>query len=64
MTPDEQIAVTLSAGEWNQVMMYLSDQPYKLVARHIAAIQTQCTQHEVNALRQKDNMGVSGQDNR
>ncbi len=35
------IPVTMSAGEWNQIMQYLAEQPFKLVAQLIYQIQGQ-----------------------
>lgn len=53
MNPEEQITVTMTAGQWNQVMQLLAERPYKLAAPHIQTIQMQCMNHEMRNVQEK-----------
>jgi len=46
MNAEDQVSVTLTATQWNAILMMLSEQPFKLSAPMIGAIQAQCAQHE------------------
>jgi hypothetical protein len=58
MNVDQPIAVTLTAGEWNHIMQLLADQPYKLCAQHIMAIQAQCMSAEMNGVQGPQNVST------
>jgi len=51
MNADDMIAVTMSAAQWNSVMAMLAEQPYKVSAQFIQAIQSQCMNHEMSAVQ-------------
>lgn len=57
---NDQISVTLTAGEWNRIMQMLGTHPYVEVMQFINSIQSQCMQYEMN--RSMENRRVSGQD--
>ena len=40
--PNDELKVTLTASEWNNVMMVLNDGIYRIVAPLIAKINAQC----------------------
>lgn len=60
MNPEDQISVTLTAQQWNTVMQMLGEQPYRVSAQLIQAIQMQCMNHEVRQVQERHS--VSGQD--
>ena len=39
--PNDEISVTMTASEWNQILAWLAEVPYKLVAPYIAKISGQ-----------------------
>jgi hypothetical protein len=41
MSANQPIAVTMTAGEWQNVLLQLSEGPYKIVAPLLLKIQTQ-----------------------
>jgi len=52
MNAEDQVAVTLTAAQWNAILMMLAEQPYKLSAPMIAQIQNQCAQFEGGTVQQ------------
>jgi hypothetical protein len=46
LNPTDQVAVTLEAQAWNQVLMIISEAPWKIAAPLIEAIRGQCMRHE------------------
>ena len=62
MNINDQIAVTLTAGEWNKIMQMLGTHPYVEAVPFINSIQSQCMQFEMNQSMQERSVGrVSGQ---
>lgn len=64
MNRDDMISVTLTAGQWETVMVLLSEQPYKLSAPFVQSIQTQCVQFELKRVQQGHQASVSDEDQR
>lgn len=60
MNANDQIPVTLTAGEWNRIMQMLGTHPYVEVMQFINSIQSQCMQFEMNNSLEKRR--VSGED--
>jgi hypothetical protein len=44
--PTTQIAITLTAQQWDVVLQQLSAGPYRMVAEIMATIQRQCMEHD------------------
>lgn len=45
----QAIAVSMTAQEWNTVIQLLAEQPFRIAAPLIAAIQMQCAMHRRKA---------------
>ena len=50
LNPTDQIPVRLEAQQWNQVLMIISEAPWKIAAPLIEQIRSQCMTHEQHEL--------------
>lgn len=49
------IEVVMTAQQWNAVLTYLAEGPYKLVAPLVNDIQRQCQRYDTDSIRHRTN---------
>lgn len=54
--PTDELTITLSALEWNQVLGALNEGVYRIVSPIISKITAQCQQQPINSSTEKPNL--------
>lgn len=60
MNADDRITVTMTAQQWNVIMQMIGEQPYKVSAPFIQAIQSQCMNHEMQQVQERHRVSDEG----